>query len=303
MSDDYRVQLDVFSGPLDLLLYLIRRDELDIQDIPIAHIAEQYLQYVGLLESVDPNSAGDFLVMASTLVELKSRALLPTPPLETEDDADDPRQMLVRQLLEYKRFKDAALALGSSADDRTKRYVRKPVDLPRDLDGVELEEAQVWDLLDAFGHVMSSIGQGPGLHEVTYDDTPISEHRDFILDRLERRGPIQFGSLFDRESTRAEVVGMFLAVLELIRNRQLRAEQDALHGTIYLFALIEVEEEYDEEAEAEQVSPEEEPTTPVAAGVATIVDAADEPPTEEYPEQSEPTDTEPEDEHAEPTSE
>jgi segregation and condensation protein A len=104
MSDDYRVQLDVFSGPLDLLLYLIRRDELDIQDIPLARLTEQYLEYVKLLEELDPNTAGDFLVMASTLVELKSRALLPTPPLAAEDDEDDPHRLLVKQLLEYKRF-------------------------------------------------------------------------------------------------------------------------------------------------------------------------------------------------------
>jgi segregation and condensation protein A len=144
MDGGYRVQLDVFTGPLDLLLYLIRRDELDIQDIQIARLTEQYLEYVRLLEELDPNTAGDFLVMASTLVELKSRALLPTPPLEAEGDEDDPQKLLVRQLLEYKRFKDAARALGSAAEERGKRYARQPADLPRELEGVELEEAQVW---------------------------------------------------------------------------------------------------------------------------------------------------------------
>lgn len=242
MSDQYRVQLDVFTGPMDLLLYLIRRDELDIQDVPIARLTEQYLEYVKLLEELDPNTAGDFLVMASTLVELKSRALLPTPPLEAMEDEDDPRTMLVRQLLEYKRFKDAAHALGSAADQRRKRFIRRPTDLPKELEGIELEEAQVWDLLSAFGRVMSAIGRGPGLHEITYDDTPFEEYAALILDALEYRGPIEFHSLFADRPDWGDIVGLFLALLELLRKQHLRAEQDRLHGTIYLFLLVEVPE-------------------------------------------------------------
>ncbi len=142
MTESYRVQLDVFTGPLDLLLYLVRQDELDIQDISITRVTDQYVEHIKLLEALDPNTAGEFLVMATTLVELKSRALLPSPPLEGGDEDDDPRTVLVKQLLEYKRFKDAARALKSSSDERAKRYVRKPVDLPRELQGVELEEAE-----------------------------------------------------------------------------------------------------------------------------------------------------------------
>lgn len=253
MSEEYRVQLDVFSGPLDLLLYLIRRDELDIQDIPLARLTGQYLDYVRLLEQIDPNTAGDFLVMASTLVELKSRALLPTPPLEDENE-DDPRTILVKQLLEYKRFKDAAAALGSAADERAKRYARVPADLPKELEGVELEEAQVWDLLTAFGRVMTAIGQGPGFHQVVYDDTPVEEHKLYLLDLVEHRGTLKFLSIFDALATRAEIIGVFLALLELIRARQLRAEQDTLHGEIYLFRIEEVPQ--DEEAAEENDAPE-----------------------------------------------
>ncbi len=256
MTDDYRVQLDVFTGPLDLLLYLIRRDELDIQDIPLAQLTAQYLDYVRLLEKLDPNTAGDFLVMASTLVELKSRALLPTAPLESEDE-DDPRKLLVRQLLEYKRFKDAAAALGSAADERAQRFVRRPADLPRELEGVELEEAQVWDLLSAFGHVMSSIGRGPGSLEVTYDDTPVAEYRDYILDTLERRGTVEFQTLFADRFDRGEIVGLFLALLELLRCQRIRAEQDRLHATIYLFLLVEIPESDD----LDQDAPDEPPAS------------------------------------------
>ncbi len=242
MSEEYRVQLDVFSGPLDLLLYLIRRDELDIQDILIARVTEQYLSYVKLLETLDPNTAGDFLVLACTLVELKSRALLPTPPLEGMDAEEDPGAVLVRQLLEYKRFKDAARALGSAADDRRQRFVRQPAELPPDLQGVELEEVQVWDLLRAYGRVMTAIGQGPGLHQVTYDETPIETYKLSIVETLERAGPVNFRSMFSSRATRAEIVGLFLALLELIRSQKVRAEQDRAAGEIFLFMQIEIEE-------------------------------------------------------------
>ena len=243
MSEPYRVQLDVFTGPLDLLLYLIRRDELDIQDIPIACLTEQYLEYVRLLEQLDPNAAGDFLVMATTLVEIKSRALLPTPPLEPLDgEPEDPRTTLVRQLLEYKRFKDAARLLGSAADDRAKRYARRPADLPKELEGVELEEVQVWDLLEAFTHVMTAIGQGPSRAVVRYDDLPIELCAAEIVAVLEQEGPTTFAELFGGEISREAIVGRFLALLELIRSCRVRAEQDRNFGKIYLFLLDEVEE-------------------------------------------------------------
>ncbi len=242
MSDEYRVQLDVFSGPLDLLLYLIRRDELDIQDIPIARLTEQYLQYVHLLERIDPNSVGDFLVMASSLIEIKSRALLPTPPLEPLDDSDDPRAMLVRQLLEYKAFKDAARSLAESAEERSRRFVRRPADLPPELAGIELEEVEVWDLLAAFNRVMTAIGKGPGVHDVRYDETPIERYQSIIIEMLERGGPGTFDSLFDRATTKAELVGTFLALLELMRQQRVRVEQDRVGGVIYLFLIEEVAE-------------------------------------------------------------
>lgn len=259
MSVEYRVQLDVFSGPLDLLLFLLKRDELDIQDIPIVRVTEQYLQYVRLLEQVDPNAAGDFLVMASTLIEMKSRALLPSPPLDGDNEEEEARIALVRQLLEYKRFKDAARSLGQAADDRAKRYVRRPAELPDELRGVELEEVEVWDLLTAFGRMMTSIGHGPGLHQVRYDDRPIEEYAQEIVETLSRRRTYTFQALFESRSTRAEIIGLFLALLELIRRRRVRAEQEKAFGVIYLFALDEIDEPFE--------SPQPEPT---------LIDAAEE---------------------------
>ena len=247
---DYRVQLDVFTGPLDLLLFLIRRDEVDILDIPLARIAEQYLEHVHLLEQLDPDAAGEFLVMAATLIEIKSRSLLPTLPLEGLDEGEDLRAPLVQQLLEYKRFKDAARTLGSAADERAQRYVRRPVDLPKELEGVELEEVQVWDLLVAFGRVMTAVGRGPGLHEVCDDDVPIELHAAEIVAIIEREGPTTFHALFDGQSDRLQVIGRFLALLELIRAHRVRAEQERIFGTIYLFLLVEVEPEPEPEAPA-----------------------------------------------------
>jgi len=177
--NEYRVNLDVYDGPLDLLLYLIRRDEVDIYDIPIAHITEQYLSYVELLKALDPNLAGEFLVMAATLMEVKTRTLLPTPSAEEgaeEGQALDPRAELVRQLLEYKAFKDAADDLAHQGELQQMRFARtaKPPEL--DADELDIEDVQVWDLLDAFNRLMESIGRQPREHQVIYDDTPIELH-------------------------------------------------------------------------------------------------------------------------------
>jgi segregation and condensation protein A len=122
--DDYRVRLDAYNGPMDLLLYLIRKDEVDIYDIPIARIAEQYQQYLELLQALDVNLAGEFLVLAATLMEIKSRMLLPHPPPLAEGEEEDPRMELVRELLEYKRFRDAAEGLKERADVQQLKFPR-----------------------------------------------------------------------------------------------------------------------------------------------------------------------------------
>lgn len=246
-SEDYRVELDVFSGPLDLMLYLIRRDELDIQDVSLVRIADQYLEYVKALHRIDPNTAGEFLVLAATLTELKSRALLPTPPLEpSEDSTRDGSAVLVTKLLEYKRFKDAARALGRAADDRAKRYVRKPAALPQELQGVEMEEVQVWDLVKAFNRVMTSIGEGPSRHEVRYDEVPIEVIAAEIIEIVQNEGPTRFSSLFLGLQARAAIIGRFLALLELTKQRRIRCEQPAIFDEIYIFLLEEVPDEMDD---------------------------------------------------------
>lgn len=236
---DYKVQLDSYSGPMDLLLYLIRRDEVDIYDIPIARVLEQYLAYVRLLEELDPEAVGDFLVMAATLVEVKSRVLLPKPPAEVvEDDDLDPRADLVRQLLAYRSFREAADGLQERADVFGKRFGRPPTEIEDDgKREVDLDDVQIWDLMSAFNKLLASVGKQRTTHDVIYDDTPITLHAADVLDRLQREGPaIHFEIIFEGR-TRGEMVGLFLALLELIRQKRVRIQQEQVFGQITVHLL------------------------------------------------------------------
>lgn len=220
---EYRVNLDIYNGPLDLLLYLIRREEVDIHDIPIARITGEYIKYVDLLKQIDPNLAGDFLVLAATLIEIKTRTLLPVGQGDEGEEALqdlDPRAELVRQLLEYKAFKDAASDLTDAARHQAKRYPRGPAvaELADEQDR-DLEDVQVWDLFDAFSKLIEAIGLDKPTHEIIYDDTPVALHAEDILDRLQRDGDITFARIFEGRDRRTEIVGLFLALLELTRRR------------------------------------------------------------------------------------
>ena len=232
---DYRVNLDVYNGPLDLLLYLIRRDELDIYDIPIAHVTEQYLRYVETIQDLDPNLAGEFLVMAATLMEIKTRMLLPSPPPAEGGEAGlaiDPRAELVKQLLQYKAFKDVAGDLREAGEIQLLKFPRPAPEGPTDRAEIPLEDVQVWDLVDAFSKLMEAIGHRPTHHEVIYDDTPIELHATDIVDRLGREGALTFEKIFEGRTLRSEIVGLFLALLELVRQKKVRATQDANFGRI-----------------------------------------------------------------------
>ena len=235
---EYRVALDVYDGPLDLLLYLIRREEVDIHDIPIARITEQYVAYVELLEEIDPERVGEFLVLAASLMETKSRMLLPSPPPEeADDDMTDPRVELVRQLLEYKKFKDAAFKLDQAAAVQSMKYPRAPVLPPSDEDEMDLSDIDLWDLFHAFNRLLEQTGQGKAVHRVGIDDTPISLHAADIADSLERAGGSQvFEDIFQGRS-RPEMIGLFLAILELMRQRRIRITQDESLGTIWIHLL------------------------------------------------------------------
>ena len=241
----YRVNLDIFAGPLDLLLYLVRKDEVDIYDISISRITEEYVRHIEILKMFDIDLAGDFLVMAATLMEIKSVMLLPRPELDEEDgveESGDPRMELVRQLLEYKKFKDAANMLQESAENRKQRFTRPDsiiADLEPDAEPeLELDEINIWTLLEAFDDIMQATGR---LHSFDHikDDTPIDLYQIEILHRLQTEGPMTLQQVFQDRGNRLVLVGLLLAMLELIRDRLIWAEQPEQTGPIYLRSLTD----------------------------------------------------------------
>lgn len=231
----FRVDLDVFRGPLDLLLYLVRKHEVDVSDLPIATIAEQFLAHLEVIHRLDVNAAGDFLEMASTLVEIKSRMVLPRGG-EVEEALEDPRQELVRRLLEYKQFKDAASILEERSRSWQERYPRLASDLPpreRNLADEPIHELELWDLVGAFGRLMRE-HQAVQASSIVYDDTPIHVYMERIHERLLAAGRLTFRELFIAGMHKSTLVGMFLALLELVRHHGVRAEQNALFGEIWI---------------------------------------------------------------------
>lgn len=235
----YRVNLDIFAGPLDLLLYLVRRDEVDIYDIPIARITEEYLKYVEIIRQLDIDLAGAFIVMAATLMEIKSAMLLPQPEQPAEETTD-PRTELVRQLLEYKKFKDAANLLEATAAEHNQRFPRSDsvlTELQQETEPqIDLEQVSVWNLLEAFDAIIKATG-GIKILDHIKDDTPIDLYQIEILHRLQAEGPMPFQRIFQPKKNRLVFIGMFLALLELIRERLIWAEQQKV--AIYLRALTD----------------------------------------------------------------
>jgi len=231
---EYQVDLAIFRGPLDLLLYLVKRDEVDICDIPIAKITEQFLEYLQVIEMLDVELAGDFLVTAATLVEIKSKMLLPRPE-ELAEEEDDPRHELVRQLLEYKKFKEAAALLEAQAEQQSYRLPRSAVDTPLDRDPAlqPLHQVELWDLVSAFGRLMrETLALQP--QQIVVDQTPVQVYMETILERLALTPRLAFSSLFAPPHERGRIVGILLALLELVKGQQIAAEQAEMFGEIWL---------------------------------------------------------------------
>ena len=241
---DYRVNLDIFAGPLDLLLYLVRKEEVDIYDISIAKITDQYIRYIEMLKSLDIDLAGDFLVMAATLMEIKSAMLLPKaePEQLQADDLADPRTELIRQLLEYKKFKDAANLLSDAAASQRERFPRPDSIIeafnPDPEPQIDIDYVSVWDLLEAFASLMQATGAGRDISHIK-DDTPIDLYQIEILHRLQEEGPTSFEHIFESKPDRVVMIGLFLALLELIREKLVFAKQRAPLSSIYLRPLTD----------------------------------------------------------------
>ncbi len=251
---EYTVRLEAFEGPLDLLLHLIRKAEVDVADIPVATVADQYLGYLSQIERVDVERAGEFLVMAATLMEIKSRLLRPaTEGGEREADADggggggggereDPRAELVRQLLAYKMYRDVADELARRHDEWQRRFPggragfdRAAAADPQGDEQIDLEDVSLIDLVEAFRRISETVAfDRLGEHEVVADDTPIELHAEDVLDRL-RHAPegLELRGLFTGR-TRPEAIGLFLAVLELVRRRAISVTHDRESGRFVL---------------------------------------------------------------------
>ncbi|MFG0240618.1 MAG: segregation and condensation protein A [Gimesia chilikensis] len=235
----YKVELQIYSGPLDLLLYLIRRNELDILDLPVATITSSFNEFLNVLELIDLDLVGDFLVMASTLAEIKSRMVLPrAEEEEIAEVIDDPRSDLIQQLLEYKKFKDAANALEEHAAEWQERYPRLSDERPKSgKDPAEdlIKEVELWDLVSALARVVKR-KEVEEESSITYDDTPISTYVERIGARVRQEGKLAFSAFFEGEKLRSRITGIFLAILELLRHHHFRADQPEDYGEIWIMA-------------------------------------------------------------------
>jgi segregation and condensation protein A len=233
---NFRVDLDLFRGPLDLLLYLVRQHELDVADLSLAKIADQFVQHMEVLAELDFDAVGEFLEMASILIELKSRQVLPHVSDE-EEVIDQQREELVQRLLEYKQYKDAAQLLQARSERWQQCFVRLSTDLPiRRVDAADqpIQEVEVWDLVSAFGRIMREAQLVAAPPTIIYDETPIQVYMQRIHDRLVQEPQIRFASIFSAGMHKSALIGMFLALLELVRHYDVAVEQPGLHGEIWI---------------------------------------------------------------------
>lgn len=241
----YRIKLDVFEGPLDLLLHLVKKNELEVADVPTSAITEQYLGYLNLMQDLQLDVAGEYLVMAATLLLIKSRTLLPATEEDLEEEEVDPRADLVRQLLEYQRYREAALELSERPLLNRDVFARASLDTdPEEIaelkadDGPPRVRATVWDLFEAFRRVLDKASEVEPVHHVEVEPVSLRDRARLLLDSLRSARCLDFESLFDGDTTRLEVVVTFLALLELVRLRAVTATQEERFGRIVIELVV-----------------------------------------------------------------
>lgn len=227
------VKLERFEGPLDLLLHLIKRDEIDIYDIPIAHIMKQYLAYIELMRSLDLEVAGEFLVMAATLMRIKAKMLLPTPAVGEEEDEGDPREELVQRLVEYRQFKEAAGTLKLKEEERRLLFERGMVPGEDEAGPLPLAPATLFDLLDALNRVMARLPE-QNVYEVQTEAFDVDDKMSLIAQMAAERGTVSFVALLTRCRVRMEMVVTFMALLELIKLGRVTVSQPDRFGDILI---------------------------------------------------------------------
>ena len=227
METEYKVRLEIFEGPLDLLLYLIKRDEIDIYDISLERITRQYLEYLQAFKELNIEVVGEFVVMAANLIYLKSRSLLPADqqPPEEEVDEDDPRWDLIRQLIEYKKFKEAAMQLQTREWEQERIFARVGAGMTPETATLHLGEVGIFQLINAFQTVIKRLDAREDLQEIIGENFTVSDKIERILQTLADGRAVKFSELFARMASRVEMVVTFLALLELVRLKQVRAIQ------------------------------------------------------------------------------
>ena len=232
---EYKVKFEVFEGPLDLLLYLIKKEEVDIYDVNLTQLATQFIEYIEVMRLLDLEIAGEFLVMASTLMYIKSRELLPLDQqvqTEGEDDAEDPRWELIRQLVEYKKFKDAAAQLQSLEARQENVFPRLPAKPEFDAEAPGKPDVSLFDLVNAVTAILKRVSQQAESRDVFEDKWTVSEKIEYLMRAIAERSRLKFSELFAGAMSRTEVVVTFLALLELIRLKQIAALQPEPFGEI-----------------------------------------------------------------------
>ena len=239
MELDYKVKLEVFEGPLDLLLYLIKRDEIDIYDISIERITRQYLEYLQAFKELNIELAGEFIVMAANLIYMKSRSLLPVDQQPPDEDAqeDDPRWDLIRQLIEYKKFKEAAGQLHLRELEQERIFAREGTGKLAIDEPLRLAEVGIFQLINAFQVVIKRIEAREDVREIFGEHFTVSEKIEVILRRVAEGASVRFSELFSSAVSRVEVVVTFLALLELIRLKQVRAIQNNVFEEIEIASI------------------------------------------------------------------
>ncbi len=247
-SDAYQVELSGFQGPLDLLLYLIQKDEIDIYDIPISGITDKFIRHIEIMQMVSLDMAGEFMAMAATLLVIKMKMLMPKAPGEPEEETeDDPRAELVKRLLEYKRFKEAAGKLRECEEQRVQyhlRTTRYPF-----LGEVEVEpelKIEMYDLLSALADIFDRVRARP-VHEIKREPYTVVEKIALVLDRLQESETVRFVDCFRDDAIKMEVIVTFIAILELVKRGQVAVFQTEIHGVIWL----QMREDHDAEPTTE----------------------------------------------------
>jgi segregation and condensation protein A len=244
-KQQHTVQLDQFEGPLDLLIFLIRKNEVNIYDIPIARITEQYLQYLEYATRVDLDTITDFYLMAATLLHIKSRMLLPVPDSEDDEEFSDPRQELVAKLIEYQKYRKLSDLMADREEELEYSLERRSTQaaLPFDEDEPLWDQIDVWELLKTFSHIMSNITSDRLVS--LYEEVTVNEKITLISELLETRGEFLFTDLVKKTGSVMEFVCAFIAILESARQRTIRILQNRMFGDIRIVAGVgrEIDEE------------------------------------------------------------